>query len=312
VSHLTWISFGWDFPARIGKFSCWTAVTTPQLSHPVTATSATPEAAQEAPLNTRRIAVIVAGLSLLASATASLAGCHASGTSISPPTQATVKDALLESLHALGNTSYAMSLRTSDLTASGSVDPIGDIATVTTKGTHGGQPGKIEALAIQQDSWAKIDLGPASKRMGISTSKWLLLDPSKLTEGSLPFDESDLSDAFDLGDVLNGIITVTRTDTRHYTGTLDLSGVHGVISLVPAGSGLADAQDVPFAATLDSEGRLTDLKVGGGSGHDYSFDFGISDYSAAATVDPPNDIDVVAAPSAAYSLLRAENFATAD
>jgi hypothetical protein len=254
-------------------------------------------------LNTRRIAV--AGLGLLLSATVGLAGCHS--TTATPQSQPSAKDTLVGSLDALATTNYAISLKTPQITAAGSVDPIGDVLTLTARGTHAGQPATIEALSIQQDNWAKIDLGTESTHMGINPSKWLLLDPTKLTAGSLPFDRSDPSDAFDLGDVLAGIIAVNRTGAQHFTGTIDLSGVHGVTSLVPAGSSLgAAAANVPFTATVDAEGRLTDLNVGG-TAHAYSFDFGISDYSAAAPVDPPDDVDVVTAPSAAYKLLPTGN-----
>jgi hypothetical protein len=256
------------------------------------------------PLNTRRI---VAGLAVLTSAALGIAGCH-SGSASTSQTQATAKDSLLSSLGALGTTSYAISLTTPKMTASGSVDPVGNVVTVTARGTHAGRPAKIQALAIQQATWAKIDLGSESTRMGIKPSKWLLLDPAKLTAGSLPFDPSNRSDAFDLGDVLDGVISVSQASSQHYAGTIDLSGVVGVNSIVPAGSSLGTAAaSVPFVATVDLRGRLIDLRVDGGSGHPDSFDFGISDYSAATPTDPPNDVDVVAAPSAAYSLLPTNN-----
>jgi hypothetical protein len=258
-------------------------------------------------LNTRRIAV--AGLGLLLSATLSLAGCQSSRAGTSPQTEASAKDTLVNSLGALANTSYAISLTTSRLTAIGAVDPVSDTVTVTARGTHDGQPAKVEALSIEDSSWARIDLGSENQQMGINPAKWLLLDPSKLKVGSLPFDLSRPSDAFDLGDILDGIITVRRTDAQHFTGSIDLAGVRGVNSLVPAGGGLgSQARDVPFAATLDPQGRLIDLKVGGGSGHDYSFDFGISDYSSAAPVALPDDVNVMPAPRGAYSLLRIDQF----
>jgi hypothetical protein len=257
-------------------------------------------------LKTRRTAAAVAGLVCLA---ASLAGCHSSGSSGPSASPVSPKDTLVGSLRPLATSSYAIALTASGLTASGAVDPVADTVMVTARATHDGEPIRVQALSIEQDSWAKIDLGPSDQTTGINPAKWLLLDPDKVTSpGSLPFDQTDPADAFDLGNVLDGIITVTRTDAQHYTGTIDMAGVRDVSSLVPAGRSLSPgAANVPFTATLDKQGRLTDLVVGGGAGHDYAFDLGISDYDAAAPVDQPNDVDVVNAPASAYALLRTDN-----
>ena len=102
--------------------------------------------------------------------------------------------------------------------------------------------------------------------------------------------------------MLTGLLSVKRTDARHYTGSIDLSGVQSTSSLIPTGSALGAAgDDVPFTATLDKKGRLTDFHVAGPSA--LSFDFGISDYNAAAPVNRPNDNQVVPAPAAVYSIL---------
>ena len=255
-------------------------------------------------MKTRRIAVIVAGLSIVS---VGLAGCHSGGTTTATSTSTVLaKDTLVGSLGALAHTSYAIELTTQHLNAIGSVDPNGNVVTITAHGTRSGQPIRVQTLSIAQDSWAKIDIGTDGQKMGINPSKWLRLDPTKVAgAGSMPFDQSDVADAFDLRDVLSGIITVNRVDPQHYKGTIDLTGVHNVASLVPAGSRLGSAAtNVPFTATTDRHGRLTDLEVGG-VGPDYSFDLGISDYSAAAPVEPPNDVDVVTAPNAAYQLVRA-------
>lgn len=255
-------------------------------------------------MNTHRIAATVVGMSILA---VGLSGCH-SGSDAGPTSQATAKDTLVSSLGALATTSYAIELTTQHLSASGSVDPAGKVVTVTAESTHDGQPLRVQALSIDEDSWAKIDLGSDSQKAGINPAKWLRLDPTKLTAaGSLPFDSADLADAFDIRDVLNGIITVSRVDDQHFKGTIDLTGVHNVASLVPAGSKLGAAgTNVPFTAVTDHQGRLTHLQVGS-VGEDYSFDLGISDYSAAAPIDPPNDVDVVTAPTTAYPLIKADH-----
>jgi hypothetical protein len=261
-------------------------------------------------LNTRRIAGIVAGLGLLVSASMGVAGCHSSGSGAQ--SDADVKGTLVGSLSALSTTSYAISLTTPRISAVGSVDPVSDVIAVTAKGKRLGQPATFQALAIAQDSWAKINIGSQGQQMGINPAKWLSLDPTKLSAGSLPFDQAHPSDAFDLRDIMAGIISVKQADAQHFSGAIDLTGLRGVTSFLPAGSSLGSgAKAVPFVATVDPQGRLIDFKVGGGTGHTYAFDLKISDYSAAALAEPPDDVDVVAAPSAAYTLLRTEHFLTA-
>ena len=257
-------------------------------------------------MNTRRITT--ASLSFLTCATLGLAGCHSSSSTDagSPSSQASAKDNLMSSLASLGTTSYAISLTTPQISATGAVDPVGDTISVTARGTREGEAVKIESLTVEQSSWARIDLGTASEQMGINPSKWLRLDPSELTSASLPFDKSDLTDAFDLDHILGGIIAVTRVDAQHYSGTIDLSGVRGVNSIVPAGDSLgAAAKNLPFTATTDPRGRMTELRVGP-KGGTAAFDFKISDYNVAETVDPPDDDDVVIAPKSVYGLLRVD------
>jgi hypothetical protein len=243
----------------------------------------------------RRFVSAAVGVGLFA--TVGLSGCsHRSSDSPSGPSP---KDALVASVRVLATTSYAVSLTAADRTAIGSVDPIGGTATVTASASVSGEPTRIDVLMITTDSWARVDGAPD---LGVSPSKWMKLDPSKVAEGALPFDATHLDDAFSLADVLTGLLAVKRSDARHYSGSIDLSGVQGGSSLIPTGSALGTAgEDVPFTATLDKKGRLTDFHVTGPAA--LSFDFGISDYNAAAPVNRPNDNQVVPAPAAVYSML---------
>ncbi len=253
-------------------------------------------------MTTRRTAV-----ALLAVAILSVAGCHSSGSgSDDPSADAASRQALLASVTALATTTYAVTLTTPHLTAIGTVDPIADCETVTAKAVRDGSPVTIRDLTIDGTSWVKIDAGVDNPDLGIDPDKWLKLDAGLLSAGSLPYDQARFPDAFDLSNILGGIISASNSSSGHYSGRIDLTGVAGVASMVPAGSGLGAAgANLPFTATLDAQGRLTELKVGG-SGSTPTFDFGISDYSATTAVDPPNDDDVMTAPATAYGLLRGD------
>jgi hypothetical protein len=262
-------------------------------------------------LITRRVAAaLLAIISLGAGLGVAACGSSDSGSSDSggghPATAASSRSELVASVDALATTTYAMTLTTSRVSAIGTVDPIAGSVTMTTKAKRGGEPVTIENLTLADRSWARVDIGALDADYGIDPAKWLKLDPSLLTAGSLPYDQSRFRDAFDLSDVLAGVTTATRGVNGHYSGRINLAGVAGVASMVPAGSGLgAGAGDLPFTAVLDARGRLTDLHVTG-SDPAAAFDFGISDYSASTAADPPNDIDVMAAPADAYGLLRGD------
>jgi hypothetical protein len=252
-------------------------------------------------LKTRWFALLCLGLAV----TLGVAGCHSAPPSAAghPSSQATARDSLVSSVTTLATTTYAISLTTPRWSANGVVDPVGDSVTVTTHGQRSSGPITVETLTLAEGSWAKIDLGAAGPDLGIDPDKWLRLDSARLPAGSLPFDQGDLADAFDLNDVLSGITSVTRSDSQHYAGTIDLTGVRGVTSMVPAGSGLGSAAtSLPFSATTDPQGRLIDIKVGSAAG----FDCVISDYSAPSGIQRPDDNDTIAAPASAYSLLRAD------
>jgi hypothetical protein len=64
------------------------------------------------------------------------------------------------------------------------------------------------------------------------------------------------------------------------------------------------AKSVPFTATLDSSGRLTEFKIDG-SGIDpgLSMDMTFSDYGSAQNISKPTGT-IVAAPSTVYDILN--------
>lgn len=256
-------------------------------------------------LITRRVAVVVLALAGL-----TVAGCSSGnpGASGHPTSSTDPKSDLLASVRTLATTTYAVTLTMPAVTAIGAVDPVAGSISVTAKTVHDGAPATIQDLTVGGANWAKIDIGPDDDvSYGIDPDKWLKLDPARITVGSLPYDQARFADAFDLSNVLAGVTSVAEPSRGHYSGRINLTGVAGVASMLPAGSGLgAAAEDLPFTAAADAQGRLTDFKVGG-SDAVATFDFGISDYGAPTAVDPPIDDDVVVAPSVAYGLLRGDH-----
>jgi hypothetical protein len=258
--------------------------------------------------------VVAAGLAI--------AGCTAGSTtsttaSASPSTAATgagqsaPKDALLASIEPLTKTSYKYTLSAGGLTGQGANDPVNKKATLALTGTaataqqQGGSI-TINVVAIGTDVWMKLDFGSANSTLKISTDKWFHIDATKLgANPSLPVDPNGGANTAAL---LKNAVDVKRADGTHFSGTVDLS--NGTVS-TPLGQPDIDrlgakAKAVPFSATLDSQGRLSELKL------DFpavdpqipAVQSTYSDYGTTVSVTKPDPAQVSEAPDSLYQIFK--------
>ena len=100
---------------------------------------------------------------------------------------------------------------------------------------------------------------------------------------------------------------MTRTDSTHLTGTVDLTAATGV-SAPDAGdlqsSGDA-AKTVPFAAALDGQGRLVKLSINADAFNpNLSQSYSFSNYGSPTTIQAPPAAQVSPAPATMYSFLN--------
>ena len=265
-------------------------------------------------MNNRRIAV--AGLGLLAAASLSLTACETTTTPIasssaSPGTptagSGTASQALVGALGKLTGQGYNVTLThdTGAMTGTGSIDPANKSAALDEKGTISGQSVEINAVQVGTNLWAKIDLGALGSTFGIDSTKWYLIDETKLTgTDNAPFDLTG-ADALDAAKLLTSVTNVTATDSTHLTGTVDLSAATGVNSpdsdaLTKAG---ALAKSIPFTVTLDDQGRPTDIKISSTS-PGLSTEMTFANYGSPTAVTAPATADVVPAPTGIYTFLN--------
>jgi hypothetical protein len=257
----------------------------------------------------RRFAV--AGVGALAIASLALAACSSTSNSTAPATPSASPsvapaDALIAAATSLNGKGYDMTLTAASVTGKGSVDPTNHAVTFDAKAIEGGQTFELNLTGIGSDLWAKIDLGALNSQVGLDPSKWLKIDATKVDESSIGLDLSNLSDVLDIGSLTKAVSNVKRTDATHLSGTIDLTSLTGAEkpdadALKKAG---AAAKSVPFTATLDDQGRLSDLKINGDSiDSGLSVDIAISNVDSPTAVTPPPAADVVPAPAAIYQIL---------
>ncbi len=263
-------------------------------------------------MNTRRTAVVgllvAAGLGLAACTTGTPTGTPSASSSTA--TQVAPADQLTAAFAKLTTQGYDVTVTEfgSGLNAHASVDPTRKAATEDVKADLGASGGTIEVTAVQIDGklWVKLNLGQLQAQTGVDPTKWLLIDASKLKPDNLPFDPSS-PDLLALAGLFSGVSNVTRTDATHLSGTVDLTKATGPNK--PNESDVSGAGDaakaVPFTATLDDQGRLTELKITPDSGHGaLAQDITISNYGSPSPINPPADADVVPTPPAVYAFLN--------
>jgi len=268
-------------------------------------------------VNTRRLAPIALAVIGLA-----IGGCTGGNTtsttsSASPSTAATstgpagAKDGLLNAIAPLTKTSYKYTLSSGGLTGQGANDPAARVATLALTGTatNSQQQGgsiTINVLAIATDLWMKLDFGSANSTLKISTDKWFHIDATKLgANPSLPVDPNGGANTAAL---LKNAVDVKQTDGTHYSGTVDLS--NGTVS-TPLGQPDIDrlgakAKAVPFTATVDSQGRLSDMKLDFPSVDPQipAVSSTYTDYGSTVTAAKPDPAQIQEAPDSLYQIFK--------
>jgi hypothetical protein len=268
------------------------------------------------PLQSRRLAL--AGVSALVAVGLAAGGCAASGSGGQPSAggsagatatgsaggSSAAQSALVASIQQLNQTPYKYHMVSGGLSGDGAADPVNKTATVAMTGTSQGNSAKIDMIAVGTDFWLKLNFGNANQSMGISSDKWLHIDAARLgASANLPVDPS--GGAATASGLFTGLTDVRQVDSQHFTGSLDLTkatGVSGINQDLLNKAGVK-ATSVPFTATLDSQNRLSDLKVDLSSiDPSLALEVSYSDYGSPVTVTKPDPAAVAEAPDSVYKL----------
>jgi hypothetical protein len=260
-------------------------------------------------LKTHRLAhsrFAAVGVAVLAAAALALAGCKTTSNTTKPTANSSSaassiapQAALLSAFAKLKTTGYDISVTSSagDLSGTGSVDP-GKSASLNATGSFQGTKLQLSAVQLGTDVYVKLDLGQLNSVLSIPT-QWMKLDTTKLNK---PIFDAGSGLSFDVAKLASAVTNVTATDAQHISGTIDFSKLAGSIMAMPSSSAGASAQTGTFQATLDSQGRLIELKLNEGSNQSQSQDIKLSNYGSPSPVTAPTDS--IPAPDAIYQFLN--------
>jgi hypothetical protein len=242
-------------------------------------------------------------------------GLAACGTKAAPAPAATTTapalspaEQLTAALGKLKGQSYDVTISSSRGNEKVSVDAARHSATAALMFDAGGQSFSSTVTQVGQDQWIKIDLGSSlNAKGGINPTKWMLLDPKKLTGGSAHLFDLDGPDAMDTSGLFTKVSGVTAIDATHLSGTVDISAATGVSKLgkdaLQAVGQKATA--VPFTLTLDSEGRPAKIEFKGDVDQLIQT-LTWSNYGSPTPITAPPAADVIPTNSLVYDVLNAQ------
>lgn len=247
------------------------------------------------------------------------AGACGSSTSGEKPAAATAtsskapepKETLLASLAAYDKGVYTMDFAALDGTGTGAIDAVQKHVYLKMLSTDPAAAFSMEFLVLEPDAYVKMNMGEMSKLPGmqlLAGKTWMHVDRSKLTAQDLSL-KADEVDLLGIKAMLTSAQSVQSTGGGKYTGTLDLAkGADAPMTDEDVVKALGDkAAAVPFTATVDAEGRLSELLIdvpAAGENKAHQLKLAVRDYGTATMPAKPTGNAVVEAPANMYEMLN--------
>lgn len=157
----------------------------------------------------------------------------------------------------LGTTSFKVDMNSGPgLKLTGLMDAPQGVGTATLTAAGPNTEVEVKTLLVQQDLYIQV---PGITKAGT----WTHVDVSRLPDGANVGLRPGQIDPANTAQLLSATTDVQQVDSRSYRGTLDLTkaaGVAGVDQKMISAWG-AQAQNVPFTAGLDEQGRLSALTI---------------------------------------------------
>ncbi|HEX6498397.1 MAG TPA: hypothetical protein VF054_05115 [Micromonosporaceae bacterium] len=250
----------------------------------------------------------IASLSLVA-----VSGCGPTGMSAdATPSPKSPKDTLVAATTALASSTYSFTVTGNQLKGSGAIDAPARSGTfsLSVLGDNGRAVLKLDYLSIGPQAWVRMDFGALKDVPGIANlpDKWLHIDVSKIDTNSIFGLDATGQDPADAAQLVAAVADVRKVDDTHYQGTIDVGKAKQSALLGPGAldTVAASAKAVPFEAALDSQGRLTDLKItlpASGDRKQNTIEVTYTNYGVQPTLTPPPSDAQIEAPSSVYDML---------
>ncbi|MFI5494652.1 hypothetical protein [Actinoplanes sp. NPDC051859] len=202
----------------------------------------------------------------------------------------------------LGTSSFKMTLTSGPgLQLTGLMDAPNSAGTATLVASGSNTEIQVKTLLVGQDLYVQIP--------GITKADtWTHVDVSRLPEGANVGLRPGQIDPVNTAQLLSSTTDLQQVDPRSFRGTLDLSkaaGVAGVDQKMITTWG-AQAQNVPFTAGLDEQGRLSALTiqlpaVNGQQAQPLEVLY--TDYGTAVNAQRPAAAQITEAPDSLYTSL---------
>ena len=210
--------------------------------------------------------------------------------------------ALASATSALGTTSFKITVTSGPgLKLVGLMDAPNSTGTGTLTSSSQNTEIEVKTLIVGQDLYLQVP--------GITKgSTWTHVDVSRLPEGANVGLRPGQIDPANTSQLLTSTTDVQQVDSRSYKGTLDLTKAAGVAGVDQASIKTwgDQAQDVPFTAGLDEQGRLSALTiqlpaVNGQTSQPLEILY--TDYGTKVDAKKPAASEITEAPDSLYSSL---------
>jgi hypothetical protein len=237
-----------------------------------------------------------------AGASASTPSAPSSSNSSSGPADPAAAAALGQATAKLGTTSFKATMTSGPaLKVTGLLDAPNGKGTAELVASGTNTEITVKTLLLGQDLYVQVP--------GVTKADtWTHLDVSRLPDGADVGLRPGQIDPANTAQLLTSTTDVQMVDSRSYRGTLDLTKVAGVtgIDKVTVDSYGAAAQNVPFTAGLDDQGRLSALTIelpAVNGTPTKPLEVLYTDYGLTVTADAPPAAKIVEAPDSLYTTL---------
>ncbi|GAA2642576.1 hypothetical protein GCM10010399_90670 [Dactylosporangium fulvum] len=222
------------------------------------------------------------------------------------------KDVLLGSLSEYDKGVYAVDFTALDSSGQAVIDGPKKQAYIKMISTDPDAKFTMEVLLIEPDAYVKMDMGELAKLPGMQAlngKTWMHVDRSKIKDAKSLVLGANETDMLDLKALLQSAQSVQQAGDRKYGGTLDLAkGENSPMTDEDVVKALGDkAASVPFTATLDAEGHLTELLIdvpAAGDKKAHQLKLTVNQYGTATVPAKPTGKAVIEAPADTYDIFN--------